>query len=885
MVSLRGRTRVGRSVSAALAGLAVLASLFATRGAFAYNAADPSGDRMVITDRSTAADIQPRVWLLTFGGGSFPGKWLMTKIPDSNRNTWINTAAIGIDSGIDAVSFTSGTTQIQRVFYTTGGNLYMLPFDNDAQGTVKQLPSPTSGGVTFQMSGTDLGAVTFLDGSSRRIAVASGASLSGNIGYICVWESGDLGSTWVSACSTDRPMWQSSPLNHDVVGVVARTSTAAEFYFRDVFGGLSRIRRTGTNAWSAHETITVPQGIGPSIVATDSQTQGQVELAIVGATSNLTYTTSMTPATTAPTWTSHPALPNSKTPSATPNALGSIWYHGTDFSGNPYTRTVLYVLGNDLGLYELDTTNDTGTWSTTWGGPFFSPTGFVGSVGAVTTTTGDPLRVPRLFGTVGYPTFTLQEFYNLYGVWSFRDHVKYQSDPIGVGDSGIAVAETSGAADTNLGIQTGIDRAFPNPWKIRLRSSTDGANTFDASDSVITPFTSGAYISDPGADSAGGVLHHSSLETFFGNGCHAAATGGNIVYRRGTSASAIAALHTAGTNSYLVETTAKDALDHPWTVTTTDASGTTAHLAYYVSDTVSKCGTTDGICYWKLAPGNVQSGPTSIAPFAGNGQPSRLIKGAGNEVYLYGDALGWSKICTLKNAFASGGVTSADCTTMGGGQSPSPALPEGGYVSVGPALSSWPESGVVCPLINGQKYACFSTWGLQAAAADPTVKYKVHVAYVVTTNNTNSPPTTTASTIYYTRSAGGSSWGAWTVPVAITPKSGIYYDPAISVDSEGTIILSYSLITPVQTSTSGAATVYVTMSTDGGATWSTPIAFRSWNTSKIEYHCGRESYFIGDFRDAKAYGNRSRFDYQFGGSTTGAYSYYGHWLSRWTLDN
>jgi hypothetical protein len=45
------------------------------------------------------------------------------------------------------------------------------------------------------------------------------------------------------------------------------------------------------------------------------------------------------------------------------------------------------------------------------------------------------------------------------------------------------------------------------------------------------------------------------------------------------------------------------------------------------------------------------------------------------------------------------------------------------------------------------------------------------------------------------------------------------------------------------------------------------------------------SWFFGDFRDVRAYGNRARLLYQTGGTIANTYDYDGHRLSRWTLKN
>jgi hypothetical protein len=173
-------------------------------------------------------------------------------------------------------------------------------------------------------------------------------------------------------------------------------------------------------------------------------------------------------------------------------------------------------------------------------------------------------------------------------------------------------------------------------------------------------------------------------------------------------------------------------------------------------------------------------------------------------------------------------MQSGDCTTLGGGLPPGPAGTrtwDGYFMPVGAAISQWPASDVQCPTPGGNKYKCFAATPETSVAADPTTPYKVYVAFVAATNN----PTTklaTNSAIYFTKSSGNVNcgtncpWGTWTTPVALTTvASGFYYyDPQITVDAQGTIIVSYSQIGVAPADTSGNALFILSMSTDYGGT-------------------------------------------------------------------
>ena len=145
------------------------------RVAHASNTWDPTGDRMAWTDRSTAVDIQPRIWLLTNGSLGNPGRLLMTRRPDLNQNGWLNLQIGGLDTGLDAVSWNASGTQYQRVFYVKNGEIFMLTYDNDVPGGSVQITSFLGTGTSIV--GTDLGAITFAAGA-QHIAVAAGATVA-----------------------------------------------------------------------------------------------------------------------------------------------------------------------------------------------------------------------------------------------------------------------------------------------------------------------------------------------------------------------------------------------------------------------------------------------------------------------------------------------------------------------------------------------------------------------------------------------------------------------------------------------------------------------------------------------------------------------------------
>jgi hypothetical protein len=308
------------------------------------------------------------------------------------------------------------------------------------------------------------------------------------------------------------------------------------------------------------------------------------------------------------------------------------------------------------------------------------------------------------------------------------------------------------------------------------------------------------------------------------------------------------------------------------------------------------CGSQD-VCYWRLTSGGtVQRVP--VPPISG---APRAVKGANNEVYAYpsiGDE--WSKICTLKNAFSTG-VQAGDCTMLGACTSgpncdttANPPVqkprPSGSPtpIYVGPELSQWAvPAEMECQLQSSKKYKCFGAYSLRAVAADPTTNYKVYVVYQASA--ASFPPYQPG--IYFTRSNPGSCpnncFGTFTDPflIAADTSTVFNYDPQITVDLDGTIVVSYSAIAKAPAITNGTATVFARISTDGGSNFSGMYTIASWNSSTIPYHCGRGMYFVGEYRDSNAIGGRSYLGYPSGGSTFLAYNQLTRWLNRWNVGN
>jgi hypothetical protein len=172
-----------------------------------------------------------------------------------------------VASGLAGVSHFD-TAQRERAFYVSSGRLRMRGFDGGVVVSEAALPNP-SGGAGTTIDGADVGAATWNDAGTQRIAVAT----SNGEGRLCIWEgtfsAGFTAAPWCSA-----------------TGVTAAPDVAAAVVGSPAFFVVSganvlRFRRTGANAWTS---TTLPGPAGTSLrasldVAPSTVLAGAFELA------------------------------------------------------------------------------------------------------------------------------------------------------------------------------------------------------------------------------------------------------------------------------------------------------------------------------------------------------------------------------------------------------------------------------------------------------------------------------------------------------------------------------------------------------------------------------------------------------------------------------
>jgi hypothetical protein len=818
------RERERRALAAALVFLAVLSSPWASAGA----RFDPAESRrMAVTDRSTTAGLQARVWTV-----STDSLHLTSKRPDISENGWTEHLLSGftVESGLDAVSLNDAGTARQRVFFAATLNptnvIQMLNFDGDSPGGITNLPD-----IADTFSNTDVAAVSWNDGS-QRVAVAAIATN----GKVCVWEGLGFSFTTSPWCSAASFASTSAP---DIVGAVY--SNTPVFFVRTAGSNLGRLRRTAVNTYATTD-LSRPPGNSPvnsSMWVGLSIAFAGLEVGFTTAAGTL-WTARVTPTGASATFTSMPAL-GATLDTASRTAITGMRY----WSGAGGDRLVYFARDTTGALYRLFT-NAAGAWGVSWGAGVVPPDEEWRSCGVATVRSdlvnGD---TPLVFGAVGRNAVTLVGFVlHEYDGVGFRDHVRFQAAPGIVEALGFGYADqsetTTGnfeATESAVGVHsisalaTAIRRGDLAPWRVVLDDSTDGA--FDwGNDYVVSPLAGGIdpSLTDPYvAVGTNGSFHHLALQLELSNNgmlnnCFLTpATTRDLLYRRGGSALAMANLTTVGTDLQVVST--DPALDHGGMIITADG---TRHFIYVE---------TGGVKHRSLSPTDVFSAETTVAGLSG---PPGILLGASGSVFGWASALDiqFPDVCPLP---------SGTCGVVGGGGGLNP-----------PAVDPDIFFGVSSPTRNSAThqtcqsgsifFRCFDTQQAVAFAAHPNVSFRIYAVWPANQGGTRSLQFARTTALNLT---------TWSAPVTIaTSTTHEFIDAEITVGADGTLVVTYSRIENFDATPAGEPKI--AYSVNEGVNWTVvnSVSFPLWDPHNLGFHCRREKYFLGEYRQGSRVGNR-----------------------------
>ncbi|MEZ4222835.1 MAG: hypothetical protein R3B13_17975 [Polyangiaceae bacterium] len=826
--------------------------LIAPGAAFAGLDYQPSTSRrMAVSDRSSELGLQPRVWVVTHDG------WLTSKIPEVNDYGWTLHACC-VDSGVDAVSWTVGSVVHQRVFFAREGKIQTMNWDSDHYNSWGPLPSPAAG---IEFDNTDVAALSWTESGTQRVGVAAVST----DGRLCTWR-GDTAGFSAPVCTSAS--WAKTT-DVDVVGTVV--NGAPLFAYRHAGGGIAVTRPFLTSWYSSLLGAPADAPVRPSLALHPRiGTTNQAELLVIGNSGQL-HAARFVATSNSETWTALPTLPAGAQPTSEPNALAATSYTQFSWPSSSTIHNAIYVASTSRRLYRAysDSAGNVSGWTAGSAGYAASPPDEAWYGNGVAYASGlFSFSSPTLFGTGGTyaliaARYTTQQFLEP----SFRDHIHFSHVDhdivLGSVPGGTQPAnESTASLRSVVGISSAIRRnSDGRPWEVAVSDSFTGGH--DWSNDFVVRTAAGwpnpsalAGATDPfTAIDSSGRFHLLTLEVPLTYPvatdpfCEAPGTR-RMVYRNGSSASQLANTTAIGTRLRIVD---EGNLDHGNLAVTEDAAGTTAHAVYWNIGLAS-------VMHWWRTPAGVEN-MVSLSPTLPQG-PAGVFAGAGNELFAY-RFTGMGGAVTLCRLGTSG-ACDGSAFVVGAGTSPSPIFPD---ISFGPAAPLDPKA--TC---GGRR--CFDTAQPYGFATHPLIPRQIYTVFQ------GADPAGGAS-VYFQKND-GSSLGVWSTPIRVHARgfgdTTHFVDPSITVDKEGTLVVTYTRADTSATSFSQ----YAAYSTDGGTSWSVLRLPVTWRPDDLPFHCKRKKFFPGEYREGATVGNRAfQHLHRSSGGNTVLTSY---WASRWSMN-
>jgi hypothetical protein len=866
-----------RFVSSVAAGIVL--SLLAVR-ARAEGTWDPTWSaRMAITDRSTAADIQPYVWM------NAQGK-LVYKDPDATSFPWVQPVAAitGVNSGVGAVSWKDGAVARQRVYYTRGNKLSVLNYDDNV---ASETQLTQANGYLF--ANTAISAVRWKNGNTETIGVAVGGKVNTTAAYhVCVYE-GAWNQTPTAWCTAGEVL--PAVGDHDIASVSLGGTARPEFFFVTTSGLLRALIPSGTSSYS-YTALNRPTSdpLRGTIFATETEAGGAFQIGVISynETTDFAWIGTVAANSASVTWTALPTLPNNIAV-LNQNTIGGITYT------NNGTHTLFEIVSWDSNVYRITSTD--GVWPTSWQSPLLPGGGmYLRSLGAITKL---PSQLPRTFFVAGNTspgdgwTNSLSELQEPGA--PFRDHIRLD---LGHGHAlSVSANEPSGAVGPSRGLSAATQRNNPPPWTQVLSQTTNAASSWGSAVTVsfLPPINSGYSTAgtDPvtavGGGVGNGLMHFSNLELDINSSCDepsGTTVDSRIVLRRDTSASVIASKTLSSSGIWVMDQDYD--LDHPGlgiTYNPYDPLGSypTAHVVW------TKVSGTPVQRYATVNPTNVKSSILNITSRLPAG-PAGVAVGAGPTAY------GWTTSRYLCKLTPGSLPTSADCgvasgstpvKTIGGATLNPPMLNTGtDYLYFGTSQASQQGD---CPVAgDGNFYKCFvGSDNFIQFTVDPVTTKTFYAVYLAKDQREATP---THLALYFTKNT-GQTYTTWSTPVVITPRLGNenYFDPAITVDANGTIVITYSRMTSSpdgDTSGSASGRAHWCNINDSSCTntsdWTDGGTFSVWNAKSLPFHCRRQWWWLSDYHYGSVMGGRAYHLLPSSG-TSAPTKQMGHLYSRWSM--
>lgn len=255
------------------------------------------------------------------------------------------------------------------------------------------------------------------------------------------------------------------------------------------------------------------------------------------------------------------------------------------------------------------------------------------------------------------------------------------------------------------------------------------------------------------------------------------------------------------------------------------------------------------------------------------GAAAAVISGASGTLWALSNVTGQPTMCQLDPGSAmagSGNCVGSTFLAGGTGLTPAPTFTLYQFPGAGPM-----DLQATCP--GGTR--CFDAEEPFDVVADPRIPNRLFAVY----QGVDSTWGSNKASVYFTMHIEGTAFNNWSASVRVNSRSMTdvrhFIDPSITVDHEGTIVVTYSAIK--SPSAGEPAAQFVAVSSDGGVTWTETQIEDGWNPSHLPWHCGRNNFFLGEYRDGAVRGGRALHHFHASAGSSQRTVLRSAWASRW----
>jgi len=819
----------------------------------------PIASRFAVTNDPSTPGALDRVWLLVDGGSETPRR-LVSSLIEATTDNWLDTGIWGITSELDGVSFSDAQKHYQRVFFAREGQLQMLradvPLARPSEAfeiAVDTIAAPAG----YTIGAGDLAAALYEPpGGERSIVVLAPATFAGTAGYYCIYQLALAAEQWSLTCSAQATVHAET----DVAAVAM--GSELHFYFRGLDDSLVRVARQAPDVFQeASVPLPAESKLAASLWAMPSEFDGLVQLIVVTQAGELWSARPPADRSAPPEWTLVPALPDGQLVSTGRHALAAIVtdQYGPkrgDLFGEPFQHklTELRVIAAVDGQHYFMATDDhyeARPWMDGWATRTLEREQRVRAIGGMTwyPVPLGTLRVQvgaALCVTGGERTTALQESVLFFANLPWRDHLR-PSEPVAL-PSAAGVAELSSTSGPDRTVVAMARRSAP-PFTVDLLESNDGATTFASVETLETlPRVAADDIAssalEPTLGYGGGKVHLTTLEWALDESCaDPAGRSRRVVYRRADNAAELAAL-SMDTDDVFIASGQLPHASNPTMVITEGMLGAVVHIVF-------NAGPDGALYYWRLPAGETETpDPIRLDATMPSG-PAALAAGVEDQLWVASYDGHRFALCPL----GPEGVVVARCTEPDAAT----VKPLSQDMRFGAELSGDDAPDSACAPLSGRHYKCTRDDKPFSITVDKWLRHQVLVAFTAADVD-DSTSVFVASYCGSQGVQGDCSSPGWREPVAVSSRPNakrFYFDPEITVDLDGEIVVSYASLPTTPSSAPARSYIERAHFDPKHSLVQSPPRAVDWDTASLPYDCVTRRWALGSQRQSDIVDSRS----------------------------